>query len=190
MARLVISQPLYSRRFFHVLTRCPSRRWFTLDSYAADRRLGSVASCPGTSLLSSRARLELVVRSLGTSWRRSFVPNGVLTKETTIQLWMFDAAVRAAATLAFISPTVVVPALVNKLQLDLDPSHFAWIGSTELGIWGAPENVTFVDGTGVFFGGQSRCTRTKSLIRQRLSSPSAAIVYPDIQTGQGKRPRH
>ncbi|KAM0756603.1 ARM repeat-containing protein [Meredithblackwellia eburnea MCA 4105] len=56
-----------------------------------------------------------------------------------------EAAYRAATTLAFVSPSTVVPAIVAQLRDDLDVKRLEFIGSTEYGIWATPEGVPFVD---------------------------------------------
>ncbi|KAK4052868.1 translational activator of GCN4 [Microbotryomycetes sp. JL221] len=56
-----------------------------------------------------------------------------------------EAAYRSVTTMALISPRVVVPLVFVQLKDDLDPERLGFIGSTEYGIWGTPEGVTFVD---------------------------------------------
>lgn len=57
-----------------------------------------------------------------------------------------EAAYRAATTLAFVAPTLVVPQLFAQFEDDLSVSRLEFIGKTEYGIWATPEGIAFVDG--------------------------------------------
>lgn len=55
------------------------------------------------------------------------------------------AAYRAAATLALVHPAKAIPAIFAQFEDDLEPSHLAFIGATEFGVWGTPAGQAFVD---------------------------------------------
>ena len=56
------------------------------------------------------------------------------------------AAEAATKTLAFIAPEIVLPHIIDQINLDLDPKKLTAIGETELSIWKTEEGVLFVDG--------------------------------------------
>lgn len=56
-----------------------------------------------------------------------------------------DAALNTAATLAFVAPENITPLLVNLFKKDLDPALLKDIGPTEIGMWRTPAGTTFVD---------------------------------------------
>ncbi|KAF8959922.1 armadillo-type protein [Flammula alnicola] len=56
-----------------------------------------------------------------------------------------DACYSAITTLAFISPSLVLPRIVEQLQQDLDPNVLNTLSDDELAIWATPEGTTFVD---------------------------------------------
>jgi hypothetical protein len=56
-----------------------------------------------------------------------------------------NAALKTAATLAFVSPTVATPLIVELFESDLDPEQLRDIGRTEVSIWGTPSRVAFID---------------------------------------------
>lgn len=101
---------------------------------------------------------------LGSNWialcQKAGVDPGSLAKEMSPRLigeirlasglsgastFIRDAALKAAATLAFVSPESITPLLVNLFEKDLDPALLADIGPTEVGMWRTPAGTTFVD---------------------------------------------
>ena len=56
------------------------------------------------------------------------------------------AAFSACGTLAFITPEQVIPRLVDQIKEKLAPEVFAWISTTDVQIWKAPEGTVVVDG--------------------------------------------
>jgi len=56
-----------------------------------------------------------------------------------------DAALRSAATLAFVSPEIITPLIVKLFESDLDPALLKGIGPTEVSIWRTPAGVPFID---------------------------------------------
>lgn len=60
-------------------------------------------------------------------------------------LYLRKAALKSAATLAFVAPEAITPLLVKLFEGDLDPALLKGIGPTEVGIWRAPAGVPFVD---------------------------------------------
>jgi hypothetical protein len=66
---------------------------------------------------------------------------GLSGKSPTIR----NAALKSAATLAFVSPATITPLIVKLLQDDLDPIFLNGIGPTEVSIWRTPPGITFVD---------------------------------------------
>ena len=59
---------------------------------------------------------------------------------------MAQAAYRAMTTLAFVCPTIYVPALMEQIKTDLDPASLDFIGLEERGVWITPADQTYVDG--------------------------------------------
>lgn len=57
-----------------------------------------------------------------------------------------DASYSAVTTLAFISPTAVLPQIIQRLQEDLNPDVLDALSDEDLSIWAMPEGTTFVDG--------------------------------------------
>ena len=57
-----------------------------------------------------------------------------------------DASYSAVTTLAFISPTSVLPQVIRRLQEDLDPEVLNALSDEDLSIWAMPEGTAFVDG--------------------------------------------
>jgi hypothetical protein len=57
-----------------------------------------------------------------------------------------EAAYRAITTLAFVQPEIYVPAVMERLKVDLDPASLDFIGLEERGIWATPSDQLFVDG--------------------------------------------
>lgn len=55
------------------------------------------------------------------------------------------AALKSAATLAFVAPETITPLIVEMITDDLNPALLRRIGPTEAAIWRAPEGVPFVD---------------------------------------------
>ncbi|WWC61174.1 uncharacterized protein I303_103754 [Kwoniella dejecticola CBS 10117] len=56
-----------------------------------------------------------------------------------------EAAYHAITTLAFISPSIYVPAVLDRLRSDLDPANLEFIGLEERGIWATPSDQMFAD---------------------------------------------
>lgn len=56
-----------------------------------------------------------------------------------------QAAYRASAQLAFVSPQSIVPQLNKLLAEDLNPDELQWIGEVEAGIWRTAKDQTFVN---------------------------------------------
>ncbi|KAF2101997.1 translational activator [Rhizodiscina lignyota] len=55
------------------------------------------------------------------------------------------AAFAAAADLAFVSPEVAIPRIVQQIESDLDTGQLSHVGPTEAGIYRTPEGAMFVD---------------------------------------------
>ena len=49
-------------------------------------------------------------------------------------------------TLAFVSPGVVLPRVVEQLRADVNPDLINTLSDSDLGIWSTPEGTTFVNG--------------------------------------------
>ncbi|WWC90100.1 uncharacterized protein L201_005033 [Kwoniella dendrophila CBS 6074] len=60
-------------------------------------------------------------------------------------LRLAEAAYHAVTTLAFISPSIYVTEVLEKLRSDLDPLTLDFIGLEERGIWATPADQLFVD---------------------------------------------
>ncbi|KAL7269761.1 translational activator of GCN4 [Rhizina undulata] len=56
-----------------------------------------------------------------------------------------DAALKAAATLAFVAPQSITPLIVKLFSDDLNHEQLRGIGAHEAAIWRTPEGVTYVD---------------------------------------------
>ncbi|TFK26296.1 translational activator GCN1 [Coprinopsis marcescibilis] len=56
-----------------------------------------------------------------------------------------EAAYAAAATLAFISPSQVLPDILKQIEADLDPRSVDVFTDLELGVWATPPDTTYVD---------------------------------------------
>ncbi|KAJ6518743.1 armadillo-type protein [Mycena sanguinolenta] len=56
-----------------------------------------------------------------------------------------DAAYSALTTLVFVAPDVVLPRIVEQLQVDIDPSTLNALTEEDLGMWRMPEGSTFMD---------------------------------------------
>lgn len=55
------------------------------------------------------------------------------------------AALKTAATLAFVAPETITPLIVDMITDDLNPTLLHGIGPIEAAIWRAPEGVPFID---------------------------------------------
>lgn len=60
-------------------------------------------------------------------------------------LYLRKAALKSAATLAFVAPEAITPLLVKLFESDLEPALFKGIGPTEVAIWRTPAGVPFID---------------------------------------------
>ncbi|KDQ20094.1 hypothetical protein BOTBODRAFT_101949 [Botryobasidium botryosum FD-172 SS1] len=67
------------------------------------------------------------------------------TEDETKPASFGEGAIKAASTLAFVAPSVVIPKLLDQIRGDLDPASLESIGPTEIGIWRTPADVMFVD---------------------------------------------
>lgn len=56
-----------------------------------------------------------------------------------------QAALNALTTLAFIAPQHYLPAVMQQVTKDLDPTSLDFVGAFELGVWGTPAGELFVD---------------------------------------------
>jgi hypothetical protein len=56
-----------------------------------------------------------------------------------------QAGLRALSTVVFIAPHHYIPAIVQEVTVDLDPTSLDFIGEFELGVWQTPADETFVD---------------------------------------------
>ncbi|PFH47401.1 hypothetical protein AMATHDRAFT_152123 [Amanita thiersii Skay4041] len=56
-----------------------------------------------------------------------------------------EASYNAVRTLAFVSPSTVLPIILEQLRADLDPAQVNNLTDMEFGVWRTPDGVTFVD---------------------------------------------
>lgn len=59
--------------------------------------------------------------------------------------YIMNAALKSAATLAFVAPDTITPLIVDLFESDLNPDLLKDIGPTEVGIWKTPAGTAFVD---------------------------------------------
>lgn len=57
-----------------------------------------------------------------------------------------EASYRAISVLAFVSPEVILPRVVEQLRADINPETINALTDLDLGVWATPEGTTFVDG--------------------------------------------
>lgn len=62
------------------------------------------------------------------------------------QFGFVDACYSAVISLAFVSPSSVLPRIIEQLQEDLNPKVINSISDDDLAIWATPEGTTYVDG--------------------------------------------
>jgi hypothetical protein len=60
-------------------------------------------------------------------------------------VYIRDAALKSAATLAFVAPETMTPLIVKVFESDLNPELLRGIGPTEVSIWRTPPGVPFID---------------------------------------------
>lgn len=49
-------------------------------------------------------------------------------------------------TLAFVSPSIVLPRVVKQLREDINPDLLNALSDSDIGIWSTPEGTTYVNG--------------------------------------------
>lgn len=58
-----------------------------------------------------------------------------------------SAALMACGTLAFVTPEIAIPLLLDQVKQKLSPELYKWITPTDIQIWKAPEGAPVIDGT-------------------------------------------
>jgi hypothetical protein len=58
-----------------------------------------------------------------------------------------SAALKACGTLAFVTPEIAIPLLLEEVKRKLSLEIYKWITPTDIQIWKAPEGVVVIDGT-------------------------------------------
>ncbi|KAF8883249.1 armadillo-type protein [Infundibulicybe gibba] len=56
-----------------------------------------------------------------------------------------EASYGAISTLTFVAAHVILPRVMEQLQVDINPTIISSLSATDLGIWATPEGTTFVD---------------------------------------------
>jgi hypothetical protein len=105
--------------------------------------------------------LKLVLDASVAKSQVPFISSSTYSPMTRNQAGFEDASYSAITTLSFISPTSVLPQIIQRLQEDLDPEVLNALSDEELSIWAMPEGTTFVDGP--FFVCQVAQTRIDSI---------------------------
>lgn len=75
-------------------------------------------------------------------------------------------------TLTFIAPTVILPRIMNQLELDLDPSLLNSLTDFDYGVWQTPEGTPFVDGKAILsFYHSARGLKTSVVLASNKDAP-------------------